>query len=207
MQVVLVAVVAIVIAETYVLQRIIVELSRLRKIIDPAAGVVDNSTTQAMSLELGETAPSFRVRLFGTTETLTEQSLLGEANVFLFLKESDYHHYDHNLVRSIVAGVWSKSDDKIYIVYFGSRASLSQLIESARLIERFGDHIRFILDSDGIVFSSFRVNVWPSAVVLDESNQVRRIGRLDAHDQAATRSENLDPTVATGTNGVGVLDV
>lgn len=136
----------------------------------------------------GMRVPEFSALLLGTDRIMTRSSLEGRETILLFVSPADAvssarHQIYHQLVPAF-RSMWATMEGEVYLVCKGS------LEECQRLVD--GSPARTILDEDGRLFNSFRIDKTPRAVRLDEEARVTRYGGPDETKSALQTAEAAD---------------
>ncbi len=142
-------------------------------------------------LHTGTPVPDFTAPLLGTGESLTTSQLRGEPGILLFVNAEESSPFYEKLATAI-HGMWHKAEGRIYLICNGTPEACRQFARK-HSVDEVADKIPVVLDENGRIAESFRINETPQAVELDEYLRVKRYGRPSpSHDSTTAQSTNGD---------------
>ncbi|HKN70852.1 MAG TPA: hypothetical protein VJX30_07480 [Terriglobales bacterium] len=135
---------------------------------------VSTQKIELVGLPHGAAAPDFSARLLGTGKMLRKAELEGHSTILLFVSPTNTSLPDHKLAVALHVW-WHRVDGHIYLICIGSEQACCQHGRDLQ-IHGSGDLTPMIVDEDGQIARSFKIDDTPVAVELDEDLRILRYG-------------------------------
>lgn len=168
----LVALWGIVIVESAALQALCRNTLSLRRLLEPPA-----ASGQPRDA-LGTTVTGFSARLLDSQDVITAADLRGQTTLLLFVAAMDMSAAASQLFSSVLRTFWPKYRESFYVVCRGAPEACAQLRDHYGLARSNERGIRVLLDEEGALARLFSVGAGATAVVVDETGNVAKVGGL-----------------------------
>lgn len=150
------------------------------------------------NLEIVNVIPPFRLRVLGSTDQITNETLRGRDVLMLFINAARTQTLQPEVITASVYALWGKTDECLYIVCDGPESDCRRLSDRHRLREDYGDTVKILIDDTSEVTAAFGVIATPSALMFDERGQLTKSGSLSSVSDkyVSPRTDAGQPTAA-----------